>query len=532
MRRILPVLVSVSIAASAFNLFADDKLQHLLPEDYVPEVFLDPTQQWSNPFAYDAFVRYKLVQPKPYFGFDALMICEPAFEREWAVAVDEADDHNQSVVKVRQMNQRIWGAKKGIKLTFKEDVVRIDDVTAATVRHCWQRLLAETRYQSPSSIPERIVLDADTFRFACGPTPSGQIYAPEEGTFPYRLVSLGFALRDYVRAVETNRSKLAHQIRHDATTLYHDVDNWTDRIVRLRDGARSNLLAHRIGVGVSGFSRDGKSLLTTSLGKAMVWDAMDGEPVASFSQNNEKISVISGFFLTTSEPIVATMTRSTGALNLWQLNPERELCTSEPRNETIFTVALSSDGNRFVRGEREHLTIWDAHSGKLVHELLTGHTITHSVFSPNGTRVVAAADDGKIRIFDADSNQKLAEFSADSKSIDRIAVSPDGSKLLVTADNTRISIWDLSGKQVSPTRSHEGVIGAGFTTRGVRFATIESNHKVRAWNFEKDQAIADLEGHTMQVTNATFSPDGKTLATGSDDQTVKLWDVPDSADKQ
>ena len=37
--------------------------------------------------------------------------------------------------------------------------------------------------------------------------------------------------------------------------------------------------------------------------------------------------------------------------------------------------------------------------------------------------------------------------------------------------------------------------------------------------------VASLKGHTEAVRCMAFSPDGKTLASGSSDQTIKLWDV-------
>ena len=42
---------------------------------------------------------------------------------------------------------------------------------------------------------------------------------------------------------------------------------------------------------------------------------------------------------------------------------------------------------------------------------------------------------------------------------------------------------------------------------------------------EKKQHGSSLSGHSAAVSSIAFSPDGKTLATGSGDHTIKIWDV-------
>jgi len=48
---------------------------------------------------------------------------------------------------------------------------------------------------------------------------------------------------------------------------------------------------------------------------------------------------------------------------------------------------------------------------------------------------------------------------------------------------------------------------------------------VKLWDVATGQEMRTLSGHTEEVYSVAFAPDGKTLASGSDDGTVKLWDV-------
>ena len=65
-----------------------------------------------------------------------------------------------------------------------------------------------------------------------------------------------------------------------------------------------------------------------------------------------------------------------------------------------------------------------------------------------------------------------------------------------------------------------------FSPDGKKLASGSSDDTVRLWDVETGQAIGlALEGHTDWVRNVVFSPDGKKLASGSYDDTVRLWDV-------
>ena len=69
------------------------------------------------------------------------------------------------------------------------------------------------------------------------------------------------------------------------------------------------------------------------------------------------------------------------------------------------------------------------------------------------------------------------------------------------------------------------VTGVTFSPDGHTVATASQDHTIRLWDVARGWEIGTLRGHQATVNSVAFSPDGKRVASASSDRSVILWDV-------
>jgi WD40 repeat protein len=216
----------------------------------------------------------------------------------------------------------------------------------------------------------------------------------------------------------------------------------------------------------------------------------------------------------------------------------------------VWSVAFAPDGRILAAGASENIvTLWDVSSAG-VPNTLSGHSdqVTSLAFSADAKTLASGSKDNTIKLWDAASGQELRTLSVHHKvAINSYGVldmvfSPDGSMLASVSETVssstsnfffNVDVWDVTSGKLIHTWGEDYIWGVAFSPdgkylawgKGTQNMIDKIGNNVILSDVASGREVRTLSGHTARITSVAFSPDSKTLASGSDDGTIRMWDV-------
>lgn len=157
-------------------------------------------------------------------------------------------------------------------------------------------------------------------------------------------------------------------------------------------------------------------------------------------------------------------------------------------------------------------------------DAITGVACSHA-----GEFVAAVTLKGKVWLYDFVKTQKAIEISNTSRESvgNRVAVSADGKIFATNCSGKGVTIWETGLQKSLRVIPLESVGVLSFSPDGRLIAVgNNANDSVAVCEVGSGKVTTELRGHDHRVAGLCFSPNGKLLASGSFDKTIRLWEVP------
>ena len=272
------------------------------------------------------------------------------------------------------------------------------------------------------------------------------------------------------------------------------------------------------------FSPNGRQIISGSSGKTLkLWDLSTGREIRTFSrhEDDEDSGFINSVMFNSDGSQVISSYGNT--IKLWEASTGREIRTFSGYSSDVFFAVFSSDGRQVISSSWYTVKFWDLSTGR---EIRTFSGNEHlKTFSPDGRQVISSSFSEPIKLWDLSTGSVIRTFSGHTGYVGSVAFSPDGRQIISGSEDKTIKLWDtLTGREIRTFSGNNDFIGSlAFSPDGrqVISSYLYSNH-IKLWDASTGREIRTFSG---QFFSLAFSPDSRQIISGSDDKTIKLYDL-------
>ena len=410
----------------------------------------------------------------------------------------------------------------------------------------WEwHFLKRQRYDKPAPMQHR----ATVIKVAFSPDGRQIASVDMDGAFEIRDPRTGQVLHTLERQALPNRARLVRGLAYspDSRTLALARQDGTVRLWNATDGQpMQTLKGHEGPVWQVAFSPDSRTIISgSSDGTVRLWDVVSGKELRKFEGHPAPVKGVA--FRPDGQSLIAAC--DDGTVKVWDRDAGRELFSFRGDLSSPWVARFSPDAGRLGWACMDGVVkVWDTTTGKLeINVQSNTHQCRAIVFHPDRKRIALAGFDGTVRLLDAATGREMLTIFAHHSPVADAAFSHDGTKIASGSYDHTLRIWDATRLPVGgPVTAHcvtldtghkEAVSGVDFSANGRWLASSSWDGTVKVWECDvapdsvsmgqgrKPVLRHTLHGHKARVTGVVFSPDNRTLATGSLDKTVKLWDL-------
>jgi WD40 repeat protein len=298
---------------------------------------------------------------------------------------------------------------------------------------------------------------------------------------------------------------------------------------------QATLEGHKALVGYLSFSPDGKTLASGSSDHTIkLWDVATGRNTATLKEERPYLWGCVAFSPDGKQLATGGWFNK---VKLWDLGTRKgRLLLDEEQQCPDTLVAFSPDGKALASGGvcRNAMRLYDVATGKSTATLVTWkggnpEGVVAMMFTPDGRTLISAGRPDEIKLWEVATGKHRATRKT-AEEFFGAAFSPDGKTLATTAyDDNRITLYD-----VATAKARLSLPGDGgsvrprpivFSPDGRTLASGSEDGTVKLWDVAGGKALASFKGHADAVACLAFSPGGQLLASGGADRTIKLWRV-------